>query len=111
MTGRSLDALLAAAGIDPGDGVQAARADRLASVPFDPSLPLIVLAAEPATDADPATPVVLPGRHARRTPLELLRALYPAAHELRPLPSGVPVPLDALSEGDLASGDWLIPAL
>ena len=44
MAARQLDALLAAAGIDPADGVQVAGVDRLAGVPFDPALPLIVLA-------------------------------------------------------------------
>ena len=56
MAGRTLDALLAAAGIDPADGVQAVAADRLASVAFDPSLPLIVLrspAGSPALRARP----------------------------------------------------------
>jgi tetrapyrrole methylase family protein / MazG family protein len=113
---RQLDALLAAAGIDPGEGVQAARVDRLARLPFDPSLPLVVLAAAAADDAAGSEPVgseraVLPGRHARRTPLELLRALYPAGHALRPLPEGEVRRLDALSDPELAAGDWLIPAL
>jgi MazG family protein len=113
---RQLDALLAAAGIDPGEGVQAARVDRLAGLPFDPSLPLVVLAAAAADDAAGSEPVgseraVLPGRHARRTPLELLRALYPAGHALRPLPEGEVRRLDALSDPELAAGDWLIPAL
>ena len=81
MAARQLDALLAAAGIDPADGVQVASADRLAGIPFDPALPLIVLAApDRATTSESA---VLPGRHARRTPLELLRALYPPRHALR----------------------------
>jgi len=108
---RQLDALLAAAGIDPADGVQVASADRLAAVPFDPSLPLIVLAATPADGATQAEPGFLPGRHARRTPVELLRALYPHGHALRPLPTGEPRRLDALDDADLAGGDWLVPAL
>jgi hypothetical protein len=73
---RQLDALLAAAGVDPAAGLQVASADRLAGVAFDPSLPLVVLAS-PAGSAPVAGPMVLPGRHARRTALELLRALYP----------------------------------
>ncbi|HEX5579160.1 MAG TPA: hypothetical protein VFY43_05790, partial [Candidatus Limnocylindria bacterium] len=109
MATRQLDALLAAAGIDPGDGVQVARADRLAGVPFDPSLPLIVLSVP--SDGSRAADAVLPGRHARRTPLELLRALYPAAHPLRPLPDGAARRLEAMSERELADGDWLVPAL
>ena len=72
---RQLDALLAAAGIDPADGVQVASADRLAGVPFDPSLPLIVLAApDQAADAGihrPARPARAPhaaGAAARPVP-------------------------------------------
>ena len=109
MAARQLDALLAAAGIDPAHGVQVASADSLAAVPFDPSLPLIVLAA--SDQAAELESTVLPGRHARRTPLELLRALYPHGHALRPLPSGEPRRLDAVTDADLAAGDWLIPAV
>jgi tetrapyrrole methylase family protein/MazG family protein len=107
----SLDVLLAAAGIDPADGVQVAAADRLAGVPFDPSLPLIALAVASAGGAEASATEVLPGRHARRTPVELLRALYPPGHLLRPLPEGEPRRLDVLSDAELAGGDWLIPAL
>jgi MazG family protein len=107
----SLDALLEAAGLDPAGGVQAVAADRLASVPFDPGMPLIVLpaaspAASPADGGD-----VLPGRHARRGARDVLLALYPHAHALRPLPVGEPWPLEALSDEDLAAGAWLVPAL
>ena len=109
MAARQLDALLAAAGIDPADGVQVASAHRLAGVPFDPALPLIVLTAPAgAIGTDVA---VLPGRHARRTPLDLLRALYPQGHALRPLPDGEPRRLDELTDAELAAADWLVPAL
>ena len=111
MAARQLDALLAAAGIDPGDGVQVARLDRLAGLAFDPSLPLILLAAAPPEATAGSEAAVLPGRHARRTPLELLRALYPPGHVLRPLPEGDERRLDALSDRELARGDWLVPAL
>ena len=83
--------------------------DRLAGLPFDPSLPLIVLMA--GGEAMGSEPTVLPGRHARRTPLELLRALYPPGHALRPLPKGEARRLDGLTETDLAGDDWLVPAL
>jgi tetrapyrrole methylase family protein/MazG family protein len=111
VAGRPLDALLAAAGIDPADGVQAAAADRLATVAFDPSLPLIVLAAAPDAAAADAEAAILPGRHARRSSLDLLRALYPAGHPLRPLPTGAARRLDDLTDADLATADWLVPAL
>jgi tetrapyrrole methylase family protein/MazG family protein len=101
-----LDALLAAAGVDPAHGVQVVAADRLAAVPFDPGLPLLILPA-----AGDAAPGVLPGRHARRSPREVLLALYPHAHALRPLPAGEPVALEALDEAALAGSTWLVPPL
>jgi len=102
---RSVDALLAAAGIDPGDGVQVVGVARLAAVPFDPGLPLVLLAGEPGGTE------VLPGRHARRTPHDVLAALYPHDHRLRELPSGAERSVEALTEEDLAEHDWLVPPL
>ena len=109
MVARQLDALLAAAGIDPAEGIQVASIDRLVALPFDPGLPLIVLASSGRDDE--LQPAVLPGRHARRTPLELLRALYPHGHILRPLPNGEARGLETMTEAELASGAWLVPAV
>ena len=103
----SVDALLAAAGIDPADGIQIVSIVRLASVPFDPALSLIILAA--SEDLEPAP--TLPGRHARATALEVLLSLYPHGHQLRPLPAGEPRTIDGLSEDELAGTDWLVPPL
>jgi tetrapyrrole methylase family protein/MazG family protein len=107
MAGLPLDALLAAAGIDPADGIQAVSAARLSSVAFDPSLPLLVLASPGSPDS--AHP--LPGRHARRTGREVLLSLYPTGHRVQPLPDGATRPLDALTDAQLHDGDWLVPAL
>ena len=104
-TPRQLDALVAAAGIDPADGLQATAASRLASIPFDPSAPLLVLRDVAATG--PA----LPGRHARRGPVAVLRALYPDGHLLQRLPDREPHRLDGLDDTALAASDWLIPPL
>jgi tetrapyrrole methylase family protein/MazG family protein len=104
-TSRGIDRLLAAAGIDAADGVQAVAAGRLPSVAFDPSLPLIVL-----RDGSDAAGT-LPGRHARSGPLAVLAALYPPSHELRRLPEGGTATLDSLDDVALAAGDWLVPAL
>ena len=104
-----LDLLLAAAGVDPAAGVQAVSADRLAATPFDPSLPLIVLAAPPAGTRGGAS--ALPGRHARSGPAAVLGALYPHGHPIQPLPDGDPSTVDAVTDGALLTGNWLVPAL
>lgn len=110
MTGaaRAVDELLAAAGLDPAVGVQIVSVDHLASTPFDPGLPLLVLA---ATRSDGPEPEPLPGRHARRGPRAVLGALYPAAHPLRALPGGESRPLAAIDDAELRAGDWAVPAL
>jgi tetrapyrrole methylase family protein/MazG family protein len=103
---RSVDALLAAAGIDPAEGVQVVAAARLAAAPFDPGLPLLLLPGGPASANEP-----LPGRHARRGPAAVLAALYPAEHPVRPLPDGEPRIVASLDDGALARGAWLVPPL
>jgi tetrapyrrole methylase family protein/MazG family protein len=103
---RQLDALVAAAGLDPADGLQVVAASRLAAVPFDPSAPLLVLADHGSPAADP-----LPGRHARRGPVAVLRALYPDAHPVQRLPDREPHRLDALDDATLAGADWLVAPL
>ncbi len=111
----SLDALLAAAGLEAAAGIQAVAADRLASVPFDPGLPLILLPLGPDATRAGETPdsgaATLPGRHARRGPLDVLRALYPPGHRLRPLPAGEPRALADLDEANLGGAAWLVPPL
>lgn len=102
-----LPALIAASGVDPGDGLQVVAADALAGVAFDPSLPLLLLPAR--TDA--VTVASLPGRHARRGPDAVLAALYPATHVVRPLPAGPATTVAALDAATLAAGAWLVPPL
>jgi len=104
-TPRHLDPLLAAAGLDPADGVQIAAAHRIAALPFDPSAPVILLRGEAVS------PEPLPGRHARRDTIGVLRALYPDSHELLALPGREAHRLADLDEARLANGDWLIPPL
>jgi tetrapyrrole methylase family protein/MazG family protein len=101
-----VDRLLSAAGIDPADGVQVVAGARLAAVPFDPSLPLLLLAAAEG----PATPA-LPGRHSRSGVRAVLMALYPHDHQLRPLPDGASRSIESVSDEELARNDWLVPAL
>lgn len=107
MPAGSVDALLSAAGIDPAGGVQLVAVDRLASVPFDPGLPLILL----PSSGGGARDAVLPGRHARRTPRDVLLALYPHGHRLTALPDGGEDSLDALDDERLSATAWLVPPL
>jgi tetrapyrrole methylase family protein/MazG family protein len=106
---RGLDLLLTAAGLDPAAGIQAVSADRLAAIPFDPSLPLLILATDP--EQDPIVAGTLPGRHVRSGPQAVLAALYPHGHLMRPLPAGEPTPVDAVDDATLRAGDWLVPPL
>jgi tetrapyrrole methylase family protein/MazG family protein len=101
---RGVDALLAAAGLDPASGVQLVAAARLPSVAFDPSLPLLVLRGGVAGP-------VLPGRHAHAGPVGVLRALYPPEHRLVRLPDGADIGLETLDDAALATGDWHVPPL
>ena len=100
-----VDSLLQAAGIDARAGVQIVAADRLPSIAFDPSLPLLVL----ASTAGAAPP--LAGRHARTGAHGVLGALYPATHALLRLSDHASVALEQLDDAALAAGDWLVPAL
>jgi tetrapyrrole methylase family protein/MazG family protein len=107
---RTVGELLAAAGLDPAAGVTIVAADRLPAVPFDPSLPLLVL--RPSSTAPSGQPVAaLPGRHARAGALGVLRSLYPAGHEARRIGSSETVRLDLLTDAELATDDWLIEPL
>lgn len=98
--------LIRAAGIDPAAGLQLVAADRLPAIPFDPSLPLLIL---PGAPGDPAATV--PGRHAHQGPIAVLRALYPGGHALHRLGDGAHVPLEALDDETLAGDAWLVPPL
>jgi tetrapyrrole methylase family protein/MazG family protein len=102
---RDLGDVIAAAGVDPADGLQLVGAARLAAVAFDPTLPLVVLADGRAPGAS------LPGRHAHRGPIGVLRTLYPPGHALRRLDRAEPMALDDLDDAALAAADWLIPPL
>ena len=101
---RDVNALLDAAGLDPSQGVQVVAADRLASVPFDPGLPLLIL----RSSDDAVDP--LPGRHARRTTTEVLAALYPRGHGLRNLATGDDVALEDLTDAVLRADRFLVRA-
>jgi tetrapyrrole methylase family protein/MazG family protein len=117
----ALDDLLASAGIDPRHGVQIVDVAHLVSIPFDPGLPLIILRGEP--DSSPSSPLIpeldplptaltpLPGRHREGGVSRLLARLYPGAHLARRIANGSEVPIESLTDADLATDDWLIPPL
>jgi tetrapyrrole methylase family protein/MazG family protein len=98
-----LAALVAAAGIDPAAGLQIVDAARLASVPWDPGLALLIL---PANAVAPGVP--LPGRHASSGAPSLLARLYPPGHPARPVPAGESRDVASLTGEDLASSAWFI---
>ncbi|MDP9468367.1 MAG: nucleoside triphosphate pyrophosphohydrolase [Chloroflexota bacterium] len=102
-----VDVLLAAAGLDPAMGVQLVAGRRLASVPFDPSLPLVLISAPSVAPERSA----LAGRHARAGSRDVLLAMYPAGHLLRPLPDGASRAVETLTDDELDAADWLVPAL
>ena len=103
-----LGGLLRSAGLDPAEGVQIVAGARLASVAFDPSLPLLLLPDAEASARDDGT---LPGRHARHGPRAVLGALYPRDHGLRRLPRGAAVSLEELDDDALTGSAWLVPPL
>ena len=106
---QALDALVAAAGIDPAQGLQLVAADRLAAVPFDPSVPLLIFPARATPPAEDEA--VLPGRHARRDGVAVLRALSPDDHRLIRLPDRTAVAVGRLERNELAASAWLAPPL
>ncbi len=101
-----VDELLASAGLDAREGVQVVGAHRLTAIPFDPSLPLLVMASNPG-----APSATLAGRHARSSAQEVLAALYPPSHEVMEVPGGSLQRLDQIDEARLSAGNWFIPAL
>jgi len=88
-------------GWQPSDGLQVLTADSLVRQPFDPGIPLLILAvageAEAAEDEGYAPPV-LPGRHGHGSdPVVLLQRLYPADHPVfDPLSDGSAVTVGEL---------------
>jgi len=108
--GTTVDQLLARAEVDPRAGVQIADTAHLAAIAFDPTLPLLLLAATDTATGGAALPA-LPGRQLGRGALGVMRDLYPPVHALRRLRDGTHVALETLDEAALAADDWVVPAL
>lgn len=102
---RPLAELIDAAGLDPAAGLQVVDAARLATLPWDPGLPLLILPAQPTEE--PA----LPGRHARAGAAAQLARLYPPGHRARSLDGAGDLAIESLDADRLAAGAWLIPPL
>jgi tetrapyrrole methylase family protein / MazG family protein len=106
--------------IRAADGLQLASASALAARPIDPVWPLLVLPEDEAAGARAVAslgegdfhPPGLPGRGARPTAaLPLLRSIYPPDHPVLSLARARDTTVAGLTEADLASDAWLLPAL
>jgi MazG family protein len=116
-----LDALLAEArlrwGLDPAAGIQVVAAERLIATPIEASrpalvVPLAALGGPVASGGDAAAqPEPLPGRHgaAGRTPLAVLRRLYPPDHAVGRFGAADGTTVEALTESDLGAPLYLAP--
>lgn len=117
-----IDALLAEArlrwGLDAAAGFAVIVAERLVTTPLEPSLPVLLVPAArlratlPAAVAGEAfAPNALPGRHGPRgmDPIELLRRLYPADHEVGRFGSAEGTTVGELTAADLGAPLYLGP--
>ena len=131
-----LDALVAEArlrwGLDLGAGLQVVPAERLISIPIEPSRPLLVapaalLRAGPSDGGEPPVTLALPGRHGPGgdDPLAVLRRLYPGDHAVGKFGAASGSTIGELAAGDLegaffvgplspveaVAGPWGMPAI
>ena len=111
-----LDALVSEArlrwGLDLAAGLQVIAAERLVATPLEASRPaLIVPLGLLKAGADGVDPTPLPGRHgpAGRTPLDVLRRLYPADHAIGRFGQADGTTIDALTDPDLTAPLYLAP--
>jgi tetrapyrrole methylase family protein / MazG family protein len=110
-----LDALLAEArlrwGLDPSLGLSVVVAERLAALPIEPSVAVLVVpAARLRAEAPTGEPGVLPGRHGHGTDrVAVLQRLYPAAHPVGRFGNPDDLTVDELADGDLDGPLYLAP--
>ena len=101
-----LDEVEARFGVTAADGVQLLTAGALLARPFDPGIALVIV-----PDGSRAVPP-LPGRAAHAgSAAQMLRALYPADHQLHPIPDGQPATIAQVTDEELAATPYFVPAL
>ena len=103
-----LDEVQARFDVSAADGIQLLAAHALVARPFDPAMPLVIVA-QPATTPLPP----LPGRNAHAaSPAAMLRALYPVGHPVHRVgEAGQPKTVSEVTDDELAAGSHFIPAL
>ncbi|MEP7360773.1 MAG: nucleoside triphosphate pyrophosphohydrolase [Chloroflexota bacterium] len=101
-----LDEVEARFGVTAADGLQLLTAGTLVARPFDPGMALVIVGGTTGNAAP------IPGRAAHgASAVAMLRALYPADHPLDPIPDGTPATIGTITDEQLSTGTWLVPAL
>ena len=103
-----LDEVQARFDVSVADGIQLLSAQALVARPFDPAMPLVIVAQAGTTALSP-----LPGRQAHAaSPAAMLRALYPADQPVHRLgEAGQPHTIGEVTDDELAADSHFIPAL
>ncbi len=103
--------------VQPAHGIQLLTRQGLLRRPFDPGMAVVLLPEmtgeiSPANSEDGFQPVSLPGRAAHGTGAALMLGdLYPADHPVHGLQGNRDTSVGTVSDDDLATGAYFIPAL
>jgi tetrapyrrole methylase family protein/MazG family protein len=93
-------------GVTAADGLQLLSAHALVARPFDPGMALVIVPGK----SEAATPI--PGRAAHgASAAGMLRALYPADHQVHPMLGGQPATIGTITDSALAADAHFVPAL
>lgn len=112
-----LDELRSRFGVRPADGVQLLTPAGLLVRPFDPGMAVVLLPdasgpTDPSTDDEGFEPGSLPGRAAHATSgADLLRALYPADHQVIPFDGAADWTVGKITDAQLETGAHFLPAV
>jgi tetrapyrrole methylase family protein/MazG family protein len=105
--GTILDQVASRFGVTPSDGVQVLALSALVARPFDPGIALVIL-----PDGDPSFTPALPGRAAHAgSATQMLRAVYPAEHPVRPILGGAPATVGEVTDVQLAVEAHFLPGV